>query len=95
MLRFKTDDALPPALAAAARVTGRVVQLPAQDAADIERILSGLRAAGVGVHDVEIRKADLEDVFLSLMAEGRYPDPAREPAPADEPAETPEGGVRL
>ena len=95
VLRFKTDDALPPALADAARVTGRVVQLPAQDAADIERILSGLRAAGVGVHDVEIRKADLEDVFLNLMAEGRYPDPARGPAPPDEPAETPEGGVRL
>jgi len=68
VLRFKTDDALPPALAAMARVTGRVAQLPAQDAAEIERHLAVLRAAGVRVEDVEIRKADLEDVFLNVMA---------------------------
>jgi ABC-2 type transport system ATP-binding protein len=75
VLRFKTDDALPPALAAMARVTGRVAQLPAQDAAEIERHLAVLRAAGVRVEDVEIRKADLEDVFLNVMAA-----PAREHA---------------
>ncbi len=69
VLRFKTDNALPPALAALARVTGRVAQLPAQDAQEIERHLAELRAAGVRVEDVEIRKADLEDVFLSVMAE--------------------------
>jgi len=95
VLRFKTDDALPADVAAIARVTGRVVQLPAQDAQDIERHLSTLRAAGVTVHDVEIRKADLEDVFLSVMAESSYPDPAREPAPPDGPQATAEGGVRL
>jgi ABC-2 type transport system ATP-binding protein len=32
MLRFKTDQALPPSLAAHARITGRIVQLPAQNA---------------------------------------------------------------
>ncbi|MBD1549802.1 ABC transporter ATP-binding protein, partial [Labrenzia aggregata] len=85
VMRFKTDDALPPALAAVARVTGRVVQLPAQDAQDIERHLAVLRAAGVTVHDVEIRKADLEDVFLNVMAQGSHPDPAREPAPPEGP----------
>ncbi|MDA8445512.1 ABC transporter ATP-binding protein [Paracidovorax valerianellae] len=95
VMRFKTDDALPPALAAVARVTGRVVQLPAQDAQDIERHLAVLRAAGVTVHDVEIRKADLEDVFLNVMAQGSYPDPAREPAPPEGPEATAEGGVRL
>ncbi len=95
VLRFKTDDALPPALAAVARVTGRVVQLPAQQAEDIESHLATLRAAGVRVHDVEIRRADLEDVFLSVMAESRYPDPAAAPPPADGPEETAEGGVRL
>ncbi|GAD23129.1 ABC transporter ATP-binding protein [Acidovorax sp. MR-S7] len=68
VLRFKTDDALPAALAPLARVTGRVAQLPAQNAQEIERHLAQLRAAGVRVEDVEIRKADLEDVFLNVMA---------------------------
>ena len=74
VLRFKTDDALPHDLAPIARVTGRVAQLPAQDAQEIERHLATLRAAGVRVEDVEIRKADLEDVFLNVMAaEGAQP----------------------
>ncbi len=69
VLRFKTDGhALPPALAARARVTGRVVQLPAHDAGEIEHWLSQAREAGLTVEDVEIRKADLEDVFLDVMA---------------------------
>jgi len=45
-----------------------VAQLPAQNAQEIERHLAQLRAAGVRVEDVEIRKADLEDVFLNVMA---------------------------
>ncbi len=68
VLRFKSDDVLPAPLAQLARVTGRVVQLPAQSAQEIEQHLAALRAAGVRVEDVEIRKADLEDVFLSVMA---------------------------
>ena len=67
-LCFKTDQALPPALAAQARVTGRVVRLPAQDAAAVERLLAQLREQGIAVEDIEIRKADLEDVFIDLMA---------------------------
>ena len=66
VLRFKTDHALPPALAAQARVTGRFVQLPAHDALEVERILAQVREAGVPVEDIEITKADLEDVFLDL-----------------------------
>ena len=69
VLRFKTDDALPPELAALARVTGRVAQLPARDAQEIEHHLAMLRAAAVHVEDVEIRKADLEDVFIHLMSQ--------------------------
>ena len=68
VLVFKTDDTLPPALAAQARITGRVVQMVAHDAPEIERHLAALREAGVQVQDVEIRRADLEDVFLSVMA---------------------------
>ena len=68
VLQFKTDAALPQGLAAAARVTGRVVQLPARDAAEIESHLAALRLAGVDVHDMEIRRPDLEDVFLQVMS---------------------------
>jgi ABC-2 type transport system ATP-binding protein len=68
VLRFKLDRELPPALAAQARVTGRVVQFPAHDALEIEQYLAAVREAGLTVEDVEIRKADLEDVFLEVMA---------------------------
>ena len=67
VLRFKLDASLPSALAAKARVTGRIVQLPAHDALEIERHLAALREAGLHAEDVEIRKADLEDVFLDVM----------------------------
>ncbi len=68
VLCFKIDGELPPALAAQARVTGRVVQFPAQDAHAIEQYLAGVREAGLTAQDVEIRRADLEDVFLAVMA---------------------------
>jgi ABC-2 type transport system ATP-binding protein len=67
MLRFKTDSALPPALQAQARITGRSVQITARDAAEVEHLLATLRAAGVKVEDLEIGRADLEDVFLEIM----------------------------
>ena len=68
VLRFKMDSALPLEFAHKARVTGRIVQLPAHDAHEIERYLAIIRQAGLRVEDVEIRKADLEDVFLDVMA---------------------------
>ncbi|PZP97870.1 MAG: ABC transporter ATP-binding protein [Variovorax paradoxus] len=74
VLRFKVDRELPPALARTARVTGRIVQLPAQGALEIEQYLAAVRQAGLTVEDVEIRKADLEDVFLQVMAAERNPD---------------------
>ena len=67
MLRFKTDAPLPPALAAQARVTGRMVQLKARDAGEVESLLATLRTGGVKVEDLEIGRADLEDVFLEIM----------------------------
>jgi ABC-2 type transport system ATP-binding protein len=73
MLRFKTDGTLPPALASIARVTGRVVQLPAKDALDVERLLATLREAQCPVEDLELGRADLEDVFLGIM-QGRAMD---------------------
>ncbi|MBU3739465.1 MAG: ABC transporter ATP-binding protein [Rhodoferax sp.] len=67
VLRFKLDGALPPELAARARITGRIVQFPVQDALEIERCLAAVRQAGLVAQDIEVRKADLEDVFLALM----------------------------
>jgi ABC-2 type transport system ATP-binding protein len=67
VLRFKTSGTLPPALAARARITGSVVQLPANSALEIEQYLAAVRESGLVVEDVEMRKADLEDVFIDIM----------------------------
>jgi ABC-2 type transport system ATP-binding protein len=67
MLQFKTDQPLPPALAERARVTGRIVQLTAHDTAEVETLLRQLREAKVNVEELEIGRADLEDVFLEIM----------------------------
>jgi len=74
MLRFKLDTPLPASLANRARVTGRIVQVRAQDAAEVEAVLSTLRAVGADVQDLEMARPDLEDVFLEIMGaqpEGR------------------------
>lgn len=71
VLRFKVDEELPKALADKARITGRIVQFPANDALEIERYLAAVREAGLVAHDIEIRKADLEDVFLDVMAQNK------------------------
>jgi ABC-2 type transport system ATP-binding protein len=73
MLRFKTDQALPPQLQALARVTGRIAQVKVQNAAEVETALAVLRAAGVKVEDLEIGRADLEDVFLEIMQQPDAP----------------------
>jgi len=67
MMRFKMDTPLPPSLAHQARVTGRIVQVTAHDAAEVEQVLTTLRAAGCQPEDLEIGRADLEDVFLDIM----------------------------
>jgi ABC-2 type transport system ATP-binding protein len=71
VLRFKMDGVLPDALAALARVTGRIVQLPVHNAIEIENHLAAVRSAGLVAEDVEIRQADLEDVFLEVMNRGQ------------------------
>ena len=68
VLRFKLDGELPAELQPIARVTGRVVQLKANSAAEIEQHLAAVRTAGLVAQEIEIRKADLEDVFLELMS---------------------------
>jgi ABC-2 type transport system ATP-binding protein len=60
-------------VAAAARVTGRIAQIKARDAAEVETLLATLRGSGVKVEDLEIGRADLEDVFLEIMQGGERP----------------------
>ena len=67
MLRFKMDTPLPAALAAQSRITGRIVQVKAHDAREVESILATLHAAGCQPEDLEIGRPDLEDVFLEIM----------------------------
>ena len=69
VLRFKIDSELPSHLLRQARITGRIVQFPAHDAREIEHYLAAVREAGLVAEDIEIRKADLEDVFLEVMNE--------------------------
>lgn len=75
MLRFKFDGVLPDDLAAQARITGRVVQIAAQDAHAVERLLERLRQAGCVLQDLEIGRPDLEDVFIDLMQARSSRDP--------------------
>ena len=49
-------------------MTGRIVHLPVAHSQDLEPTLRTLREAGVQLEDIEIRKADLEEVFLRVMA---------------------------
>jgi len=77
VLRFKVDRELPEALAVQARVTGRIVQFPAHNALEIENYLAAVREAGLVAEDVEIRKADLEDVFLEVMSDKTIRTPAQ------------------
>ncbi len=93
VLRFKTTGALPPALAARARVTGSVVQLPAHNALQIEQYLAAVRESGLVVEDVEMRKADLEDVFIEIMNRPmRRPEVAGFTAGPSQGETTPSGG---
>ena len=52
---------------AQSRVIGRIVQVKAHDATEVEQVLATLRAAGCQPEDLEIGRADLEDVFLEIM----------------------------
>ena len=55
------------AIRQAVRDTGRIVQIPARDALEVEQMLASLRLYGSRIEDLEIGRADLEDVFLAIM----------------------------
>jgi ABC-2 type transport system ATP-binding protein len=67
MMRFKMDTPLPAQLVPQSRVTGRIVQIKAHDAKEVQQVLAILHAAGCQPEDLEIGRADLENVFLEIM----------------------------
>jgi ABC-2 type transport system ATP-binding protein len=71
-MAMRVTGVLPPE--AGAHVTerhGDHVVLRLSSVGDVEAMLAALRAGGCTVDDLEIGHADLEDVFLQLMSEGR------------------------
>ncbi|HJV63978.1 MAG TPA: ABC transporter ATP-binding protein [Albitalea sp.] len=75
MMRFKMDQPLPPELVPQSRVTGRIVQVKAHDAKEVEQVLAILHASGCQPEDLEIGRADLENVFLEIMQGASKPLP--------------------
>lgn len=69
VLRFKVDAALPDDMAKRARVAGRIVQIDVRDDLEVKDVLTRLWELGYFVYDIEVEKADLEDVFLHFMAD--------------------------
>jgi len=65
-LRLAQPGRLPPALAARLRPEGEGWVTGLDDLADVEPLLAGIRDAGAGLEDMELRRADLEQVFLHL-----------------------------
>lgn len=65
------DVLLPTAIASSVRHReGGIYTFALDDMAEIERLLSALRQAGIKVLDIQLNEADLEDVFLSLVGAG-------------------------
>ena len=63
---------LPPPLRGRAKEQGDGrVRLRVDSAADVEGVLAACREAGCGIDEVEVGHADLEDVFIQLMAGDR------------------------
>jgi ABC-2 type transport system ATP-binding protein len=71
-VRLRLRGALPPALRAQAveQGDGRV-RVRVAAAAEVEGVLAACREAGVGIEEVEVGHADLEDVFMQMMASDR------------------------
>jgi ABC-2 type transport system ATP-binding protein len=74
VLRFKQGtlpDALRPLLVDAQDTGGRQFALRLAGCDEVESILATCRAAGGIVEDIDIQKADLEDVFVQIMSGSR------------------------
>lgn len=65
-LRLADPGRLPPAVAARFTAEGEGWVTGLEDLAEVEALLAGVRDAGAGLEDMELRRADLEQVFLHL-----------------------------
>jgi len=76
-VRLRLRGELPPALRdrAVKQGDGRV-RVRVGSAAEVEGILAACREAGAAIEEVEVGHADLEDVFMQLMAGDRQRAPA-------------------
>jgi ABC-2 type transport system ATP-binding protein len=71
-MSMRVTGELPPAAAAhLAERSGDHVVLRLAAVAELEPTLAALREGGCAIEDLEVSHADLEDVFLQLMSEGR------------------------
>jgi ABC-2 type transport system ATP-binding protein len=71
-ISLRLRGGLPPALRAqAAQLGDGRWRLRVRAAADVEGVLAACREAGSGLEEVEVGHADLEDVFVQLMAGDR------------------------
>jgi ABC-2 type transport system ATP-binding protein len=65
-LRLAAPARLPTALAVRLTPEGEGWSIPLADLSDVESLLAAVRDAGAGLEDMELRHADLEQVFLHL-----------------------------
>lgn len=71
-LRLKLGGQLPQSLLPSLKgESGGYVTLNLATTTEVEHILAELRAAAVGVEDMQLIEADLEDVFLDIMGENK------------------------
>jgi ABC-2 type transport system ATP-binding protein len=56
---------------AAVVLQGNLLQIAATDPAAVQPIIDGLRAAGMTIRRVQLRRPSLEDLFLDTVSEGR------------------------
>ncbi len=79
--------ALSPTFELTVAPTGRMLSIPApEEAADLARVATAVRATGIAVDEVALRRPTLDDAFLALT--GQSPtDPTTEPDGSDRPLE--------
>jgi len=65
-MRLAQPGRLPPALAARLTAEGEGWVAELADLAELEPLLAAVRETGAGLEDMELRRADLEQVFLHL-----------------------------
>src|SRR5690606_33302570 len=52
-------------------LAGRKYTLRINDHAEVEPVLAALRQSGAVIEDMQLQQADLEDVFIQIMGEGK------------------------